>query len=61
MPRAILITGATGKQGRAVIDALLAATSDFQLLAVTRDANSPSAQKVAPKSKLISLVQGNLD
>lgn len=61
MSRAILITGATGKQGRAVIDALLSATSDFQLLAVTRDANSPSAQKLASKSKLISIVQGNLD
>ncbi|KAL2113613.1 hypothetical protein VUR80DRAFT_3301 [Thermomyces stellatus] len=61
MSKAILITGATGKQGGAVIKALLAANSGFQLLAVTRDKASASAQRLASKSGQISLVQGNLN
>ena len=32
MPRALLITGATGKQGGSVISALLARKADFQIL-----------------------------
>lgn len=61
MSRALLITGATGKQGGAVIKALLAAKADFEVLAVTRDATSPSAQRLAGKSSNIKIVQGNLD
>ena len=61
MSRALLITGATGKQGGAVVKALLAANADFQILAVTRDAASPSAQRLASKSSRIKLIQGNLD
>lgn len=61
MSRALLITGATGKQGGAVIKALLATSADFQILAVTRDAASPSAQRLANESPKIKLVQGNLD
>ena len=61
MSRALLITGATGKQGGSVIRALLAANADFDILAVTRDSSSPSAKKLAEKSPRISLVQGNLD
>ncbi len=66
MPNAILITGATGKQGGAVVDALLAADPDgtkFTLLAVTRNASSPSATRLlskAPNGNL-RLVQGNLN
>ncbi|RSL47185.1 hypothetical protein BHE90_016885 [Fusarium euwallaceae] len=63
MSRAILVTGATGNQGGAVIDALLSRKpSDFLLLAVTRNAKSPSAQRLAAKSpSSIRLVEGDLD
>ena len=64
MSKVLLITGATGKQGGAVVDAILAlpsATSEYTILAVTRDTNSSSAQKLAAKSSAIKLVQGNLD
>ncbi|KAL2133823.1 hypothetical protein VTI74DRAFT_1629 [Chaetomium olivicolor] len=61
MNRAILVTGATGKQGGALIKALLAEKAGFQILAVTRDSNSPSAKRLAAKSSDITLVQGNLD
>lgn len=61
MSRAILVTGATGNQGGALIKALLAAKADFNILAVTRDATSPSAQALKSKASNITLVQGNLD
>ncbi len=61
MSRAILVTGATGKQGGAVINALLGQDTDFTILAVTRDTNSVSAKRLASKSPLVKLVQGNLD
>lgn len=61
MSRALLITGATGKQGGSVIKALLARNADFKILAVTRDVASPSAKRLAAASPKITLVQGNLD
>ncbi|KAI1250100.1 hypothetical protein MGN70_008551 [Eutypa lata] len=62
MSKAILVTGATGKQGGAVVDALLGQKgTEFSILAVTRDVNSTSAKRLASKSPLIKLVQGNLD
>ncbi|KAF0635642.1 hypothetical protein FPSE5266_05474 [Fusarium pseudograminearum] len=62
MSRAILITGATGKQGGAVINALLAkSSSEFLLLAVTRNKESASAKNLASKSSNIKLVEGDLD
>ncbi|KAI1129197.1 hypothetical protein F5Y10DRAFT_276899 [Nemania abortiva] len=61
MSRVILVTGATGNQGGAVITNLLQAKADFTILAVTRDATSPSAQRLAKKSPKIKLVQGDLD
>ncbi|KAH7037538.1 uncharacterized protein B0I36DRAFT_314284 [Microdochium trichocladiopsis] len=63
MSKAILIVGATGKQGGATLHALAAsADPSTQLLAVTRDASSASAQKlVARYPKQVVLVQGNLD
>ncbi|KAJ3544624.1 hypothetical protein NM208_g2953 [Fusarium decemcellulare] len=63
MSRAILVTGATGNQGGAVIDAFLnRKPSDFLLLAVTRNTQSPSAQRLAAKSpSSIRLVEGDLD
>ncbi|KAF2007341.1 NmrA-like family protein [Amniculicola lignicola CBS 123094] len=61
MLRSILITGATGKQGGAVISALLANNANFTLLAVTRNPNSASAQRLAARSPLIKLIKGNLN
>lgn len=61
MSKAILVTGATGKQGGAVVKQLLAANADITILAVTRNASSPSAQKLAQMSPNIKLVEGNLN
>lgn len=61
MPRTILITGATGKQGGSVIEALLKEKADVEILAVTRDSSSSGAQKLKAKSSSIKLVEGNLD
>jgi NAD(P)-dependent dehydrogenase (short-subunit alcohol dehydrogenase family) len=59
--RAVLITGATGKQGGSVVNALLKANSDLQILALTRNAQSASAQRLAQKSPKIELITGDLD
>ncbi|KAF4960903.1 hypothetical protein FSARC_10334 [Fusarium sarcochroum] len=61
MARSILVVGATGNQGGAVIDNLLQLEADFTILAVTRNTESPSAQKLAQRSSKIKVVQGDLD
>ncbi|KAI0016111.1 hypothetical protein F4780DRAFT_783539 [Xylariomycetidae sp. FL0641] len=63
MTKAILVTGATGKQGGAVIDALLQNpdTSGFTILAVTRSPSSSAAQTLAARSPQIKLIEGDLD
>lgn len=58
---AVLITGATGKQGGSLIRNLVARRSPLEILAVTRNAHSPSAQKLMKLSSNIKLVEGNLD
>jgi len=60
MSRAVLICGATGKQGGAVIRRLITEKADLELLAVTRDASSASARRLLETSPKIKLVQGNL-
>ena len=61
-PQTILITGATGKQGSSVIDALLAINeASIKILALTRNTSSPSAQALAARSQAITLLQGDLD
>jgi NAD(P)-dependent dehydrogenase (short-subunit alcohol dehydrogenase family) len=59
--RAILVTGATGKQGGATIDALInaGAPNTHILMAVTRDPASTTAKKL--ESRGVVLVQGDLD
>jgi uncharacterized protein YbjT (DUF2867 family) len=61
--KAILVTGATGKQGGAVLEQLASHPSSpqYTLLAVTRDANSGSAKKIVERHPDVKLVQGNLD
>lgn len=61
MSRSLLITGATGKQGGAVVNALLERPDEFTILAVTRDPNSASAKRLAAKSPTIKLVKGDLN
>lgn len=58
---AVLITGATGKQGGAVINHLIRNKAPFKILALTRDANSGSAQRLLKTSSNIQLLEGNLD
>lgn len=60
MSKNILITGATGKQGGAVLNALLNNPA-FTLLAVTRNASGASAEKLRKKGNNVKVVQGNLD
>jgi uncharacterized protein YbjT (DUF2867 family) len=59
VPR-ILVVGATGKQGGAVVDALLAKsqTHQFQILALTRTPDSPRAKTLALNPR-IEIVQGD--
>lgn len=64
MSKGLLITGATGKQGGATIDALLTSapdSSEYTILAVTRSPNSPSAQALVSKSPLVKIVAGDLN
>lgn len=58
--KVILITGATGKQGGAVLKNL-SKHPQFTLLAVTRNAESASAQKLTSRYPGTILVSGNLD
>ncbi|CAG8397779.1 unnamed protein product [Penicillium salamii] len=58
---AVLITGATGKQGGSLIRSLVARKSPLEILAVIRNPQSHSAQKLAKLSSNIRLVEGNLD
>jgi uncharacterized protein YbjT (DUF2867 family) len=59
MTKLLLITGATGQQGGAVLKALEG--SDFEIIALTRNASSPSAQRLIQRSPNIKLLQGDLD
>ncbi|KAF2013033.1 NmrA family protein, partial [Aaosphaeria arxii CBS 175.79] len=63
MSKAILITGATGKQGGAVLSHLAShpSSDQFTLLAVTRNTSSASAQKLLTKYPAVKLVQGDLN
>jgi len=56
--RKLLIVGATGKQGGAVIDSLLAKSAPFEILALTRNASSSKAQSLTSKSN-IKIVEGD--
>lgn len=54
----LLILGGTGKQGAAAIEALSKSSSNFQILALTRNASSPAAQRLAKNPK-VTLVEGD--
>lgn len=58
--RRLVVTGATGKQGGGVVAALLDKPSQpFEIYAVTRNASSGSAQRLA--SKGVKIIQGEFD
>jgi len=61
-PKTLLITGATGKQGRALIDTLLSSPNPttFNILALTRKASSSSALSLCKLATNIQIVEGNL-
>jgi uncharacterized protein YbjT (DUF2867 family) len=61
--KAILLTGATGKQGGSVLKQLAthATKAEFTLLAVTRNTTSASAQKITERYPDVLLVQGDLN
>ena len=64
MAKVLLITGATGKQGGSVIDALLAdptAETTFVIAAVTRNPTSKGAQALAARSPAIKIIQGDFN
>ncbi|KAJ5899503.1 nucleoside-diphosphate-sugar epimerase family protein [Penicillium taxi] len=58
---AVLITGATGKQGGSLVRNLVSRQAPFEILAVTRNAQSSSARKLTELSSKIKIVEGNLD
>ncbi|KAF2172757.1 hypothetical protein M409DRAFT_16722 [Zasmidium cellare ATCC 36951] len=57
--RRLIVTGATGKQGGALISALLSKPKQpLEIYAVTRNKTSPSAQRLAAKPN-VTLIEGN--
>ncbi|KAE8449272.1 hypothetical protein EG329_008439 [Mollisiaceae sp. DMI_Dod_QoI] len=63
MTSAVLVTGATGKQGGAVINALLASNNskDIKIYALTRNIDSPAAKALVLKApEQIQLLAGDL-
>jgi len=54
----VLVTGATGNQGGAVVDHLLAADRDFEVYGLTRDADSEEAGALADRG--VEMVEGDL-
>jgi uncharacterized protein YbjT (DUF2867 family) len=62
MSRTVIITGATGKQGGAVLEALKSqqTTPPLEILALTRTTDSPQAQFLTQLSPNIKLLQGDL-
>lgn len=65
MSKVLLITGATGKQGGSVVDALLTSPSfsptTHTIVGVTRSPTSAAAQKLAAKSPAIKVIQGDFN
>ncbi|EME38900.1 hypothetical protein DOTSEDRAFT_180879 [Dothistroma septosporum NZE10] len=58
MSKNIIVTGATGKQGGALIEQL-ANNAEFTLIAITRNATGAGADKLKSKGSNIKVVQGD--
>lgn len=59
MTRPVLVTGATGKQGGSVVNALLEKPDDIVVLAVTRNPDSAASKALAARG--VKLVKGDLN
>jgi uncharacterized protein YbjT (DUF2867 family) len=59
MSTSVLVTGATGNQGGAVVDHLLESDADFDVYGLTRDASSETAQELTDRG--VTMVEGDLD
>ncbi|WP_246999495.1 NmrA/HSCARG family protein [Halosolutus gelatinilyticus] len=59
MVERVLVTGATGNQGGAVVDHLLASDADFDVYGLTRDASGETAQELAGRG--VTMVEGDLN
>lgn len=59
--RAFLVAGATGNQGRSVVNALLKANTDLEIITLTRNAKLSVAQRFLQKLAGIKLITFNLD
>jgi uncharacterized protein YbjT (DUF2867 family) len=55
----VLVTGATGNQGGAVVDHLLASDEQFDVRGLTRDATSDAAQALEDRG--VTMVEGDLE
>jgi uncharacterized protein YbjT (DUF2867 family) len=60
-PKVILVTGATGKQGSAVVDVLLSSPEreKFTILGLTRNPKSTQAKQFEAKSPTIKVIRGD--
>lgn len=56
---AVLVTGATGNQGGAVVDHLLRRDEEFDVYGLTRDPESDAAQSLSDRG--VDVVRGNLE
>lgn len=61
MPKTILITGATGTQGVALIHKLSAFPTDFAILGVTRNIDSATSKGLTAQYPTLKLITGSLD
>jgi uncharacterized protein YbjT (DUF2867 family) len=55
----VLVVGATGNQGGAVVDHLLASDHDFDVRGLTRDASSDAAQALEERD--VTMQEGDLN
>lgn len=62
MAKNVLVTGATGQQGAAVVTSILALpeAADFTVYNVTRNPSSPAAASLASRGN-VEIIQGDLD
>jgi len=61
MPKTILITGATGKQGTALIQKLSAFPTEFEIVGVTRNVDSAKSKRLTAQYPTLSLINSSLD
>lgn len=58
--KSIIVAGATGNQGQAVIHALAQAETPFRIVGLTRNPSSKRAQEVANRYESVTMVQADM-